>query len=256
MKTPLFAALAGVAALIASPALADEGSSLTASTGIDYSKGDYGTPTDTEILVVPVSVRYKTGDIRLTAALPWLRIDGSSAIVGDGRGGTVIDPNAPRTVRSGFGDLSLGVAWGIPEDRLGFGLDLSARVKLPTAKASRGLGTGKTDVSVNAEVSKTFGTVTPFASVGYRMPGDPDGIDLRNAWTGSAGASLALGNSVVIASYDYRQSTSRLSHDSEELFGAFSTPLTERLNFTLYGSAGLSKGAPDFGVGSMVAVRF
>lgn len=255
MKKTVMISLASLAAVFAArPALAQDG--LTATTGVDYSRGDYGTGVDTDIVIVPFSLRYKTGDLRLTATLPWLRINGSSAIVGDGNGGVVIDPNAPRTVRSGLGDLNLGAAWTIPEDRLGFGLELSGRVKLPTARASRGLGTGKTDFALGAELSKSFGAVTPFVNVGYRMPGDPVGIDLHNAWTGSAGASLALGKSVLIASYDYRQATSTLSRDSEELFGAFSTPVSSRLNFTLYGSAGLTKGAPDFGVGSMIGVRF
>jgi len=243
MKTCISALALAAAAGLATPALADDG--LTATTGVD-----------TEILIVPLSLRYKTGDLRFSATIPWLRIDGSSAIVGDGNGGVVLDPNAPRTVRSGLGDVNLGAAWALPEDRLGFGLELSGRVKLPTAKASRGLGTGKTDFTVGAELSKSIGPVTPFVSVGYRMPGSPAGITLHNAWTGSAGASLAMGKTVLIASYDYREATSQLSRDSEELFGAVSTPLTGRLNLTLYGSAGLAKGAPDVGVGSMVGLRF
>jgi len=252
-KTTLALAVAAGAAL-ATPAFAED--SVTVTTGLDWSKGDYGTGSDTEILIAPLSLRYKTGDLRFTATLPWLRIDGASGIVGDGSGGVVIDPNAPRTVRSGFGDVNLGAAWAIPEEKLGFGLEFNGRVKLPTAKASRGLGTGKTDFAVGAEVSKSIGAVTPFVSVGYRMPGDPAGIDLHNAWNASAGASMALGKSVLIASYDYREATSNLSRDSEEIFGAFSTPLSSRLNFTLYGSAGLTKGAPDVGVGSMVGLRF
>lgn len=258
------ALLAGAA--IAGPAMAQDtrgseerasnDTSLSVTTGVDWSSGDYGTGSDTNILVVPLALRYKTGNLRISVTQPWLRIDGSSAIVGNGPGGVIIDPNAPRTTRSGLGDLTLGAAYMIPEDKLGFGLDLSARVKLPTASRRKGLGTGKTDVTVGAELSKTFGTVTPFASVGYRMPGDPDGIDLRNAWTASAGASVGMGKSVLIASYDYRQATSRLADDSHELFGAFSTPVSDALNFTFYGSAGLSDGAPDYGVGGMITVRF
>ena len=257
MKGIMTLALAGMVCITAAaPAMAQDDSSLTAMTGVDYSSGDYGTGVDTNILVVPMSLRYKTGNLRLTATLPWLRIDGSSAIVGGGSGGIVIDPNAPRTTRSGLGDVTVGAAYMIPEDRMGFGLDLSARVKLPTASKSKALGTGKVDVTVSAELSKTFGILTPFANVGYRMPGDPSGFNLHNAWTASGGASVMLGRSVLIASYDYRQATSPFSQDSQELFGAFSTPVGQRLNFTLYGSAGLSKGAPDFGVGSMIGVRF
>lgn len=247
------------AAALPAPALAQDApadGSLSVTTGVDWSSGDYGTGSDTNILVVPLSLRYKTGNLRVSVTQPWLRIDGSSAIVGNGSGGVIIDPNAPRTTRSGLGDLTVGASYLIPEDSLGFGLDLSARVKLPTASRSKGLGTGKTDVTVGAELSKTFGVITPFASIGYRMPGDPEGIDLRNAWTASGGASIAMGRSVLIASYDYRESTSRLARDSHELFGAVSTPVSDALNLTVYGSAGLSEGAPDYGVGGMITVKF
>jgi len=256
MKGIIAIAIAAIGCATISPAMAEDGDSLTATTGVDYSSGDYGTSVDTNILVVPMSLRYKTGDFRLTATLPWLRIDGSSAIVGNGSGGIIIDPNAPRTTRSGLGDLTVGAAYMIPEEKLGFGLDLSARVKVPTASRSKSLGTGKVDVTVSAELSKTFDIFTPFATVGYRMPGDPSGIDLHNGWTASGGVSAALGKSVLIASYDYRESISDLARDSHELFGAFSTPFADRLTFTLYGTGGLSKGAPDYGVGSMISVKF
>lgn len=256
-KASLRAATALALLTGASPAWAEEApSSLSFTTGLDYSEGDYGSASDTEIIVVPVTARFKTGDVRFSASLPWLRIKGASSIVGGGDGGPIIiDPNAPRATRSGLGDLTLGVNWALPEERLGFGLDLGARIKVPTASESRGLGTGKVDTSVSAELSKTFGNVTPFVSAGYRFPGDPDGFELQNAFYGSAGASVVAGKSVIIASYDYREATSALSHDSEELFGAFSTPFSKRINFTLYGSAGLSDGAPDYGVGAMLTFK-
>jgi len=256
-KTLLFASLTGLALSFAAPAAAQEASSsFSITTGIDYSKGDYGTASDTEIIVVPVIARYRTGDVRFSASLPWLHIQGASSIVGGGDGGPIIiDPNAPRTKRSGLGDLTLGVNWAPSEERLGFGIDLGARVKVPTASQSRGLGTGKADVSLSAELSKTFGKLTPFVSAGYRFPGDPDGIELENAFFGSAGVTVVADKSVLIASYDYREATSSLSQDSQELFGAFSTPLSERMNFTLYGSGGLSDGAPDFGVGAMLTLK-
>lgn len=256
----LFSTCAAVIAATAltSPAVAQSSDpSLSVTTGVDYSSGDYGTGIDTEIIVVPFTARYKTGDLRFSAALPWLRIDGASSIVGGGDGGpVVIDPNAPRTTRSGLGDVTLGVNWALPEERLGFGLDFGARVKLPTASESKGLGTGKADASLSAELSKSFGNVTPFVSAGYRFVGKPEGLDLNDAWFGSAGASVVAGRrSVLLASYDYRQARSPLIKDSQELFGAFSTPLSSSLNFTLYGSKGLSDGAADYGVGAMITLK-
>jgi len=227
---------------------------LSFTTGVDYSSGDYGTGIDTKMLVVPLSARLRTGDWRITASIPWLRIDGAN-VVGGSNGPIVIDPNAPRTIRKGFGDVSLSLAYDIPEQNFGLGVQLSGRVKLPTASQSKGLGTGKADFSGAIELSKTYGPVTPFVSAGYRIPGDPAGIDLQNGFVGSAGFSLATGRSVVLLSYDYRQSASLLAEDSHELFGAFTAPVAKKLDFTLYGSAGLSKGTPDYGVGAMITIK-
>lgn len=244
------------AAAVTSPAFAqsaDDAADVSITTGIDYSSGDYGTGTDTEILVVPVSARIRTGDVRFSASIPYIRIKGSGDILGGDGGPIIVDPNSPVTTRSGLGDLTLGANYAIPEDRLGLGIDLGARVKVPTADA--GLGTGKTDVSFSGELSRTFGTVTPFVQAGYRILGDPDGVDLDNVWFGSVGASAAVGPSVLLASYDYRQATSALVNDSQEIFGALSTPISKALNLTFYGSAGLSEGAPDYGVGAMVTIK-
>jgi hypothetical protein len=251
----LIAAVAGLAIAWAGAAHAQDSGAreFSITTGVDYSTGDYGTGVDTDILVVPVTARLSTGNARFSASIPYLRIDGASNIVGGEGGPIVVDPNTPATERSGIGDLTLGANYAIPEDRMGVGLDLGARVKLPTAKD--GLGTGETDYSVSGELSKTFGTVTPFLQGGYRVMGDPDGIDLNNILFGSAGASVSVGRSVVLASYDYRQATSDLVEDSQEVFGAFSTPVSERLNFTIYGSAGLSEGAADIGAGAMITVK-
>jgi len=244
------------ATLAAQPAFAQDDDSddaeLSITTGVDYSSGDYGTGVDTEILVAPLNARFSAGDFRINASLPYIRIKGAGNIVGGEGGPIIVDPNSPVTTRSGIGDVTLGVNYAIPEDRYGVGLDFGTRVKLPTAET--GLGTGKTDVSFSGEVSRTFGPVTPFAQAGYRVMGDPDGVELRNVWFGSVGASVAAGESVVLASYDYRQSPNALVEDSQEVFGAFSTPISKALNFTIYGSAGLSNGAPDYGVGAMVTV--
>lgn len=255
MRTAFFA-LGLCATAAASPALAqsaNDGSDVSITTGVDYSTGDYGTGTDTEILVVPVSARISTGDLRFSASIPYIRIKGADSIVGGDGGPIIVDPNSPATTRSGIGDLTLGANYAIPEDRLGIGIDLGTRVKLPTAKT--GLGTGKADVSFSGELSRTFGTVTPFVQAGYRIMGDPDGIDLDNVWFGSVGASASLGRSVLLASYDYRQATTALVEDSQEVFGALSTPVSKNLNLTFYGSTGLSEGAPDFGVGAMVTIK-
>ncbi len=260
------AVLAGflASALTALPAWAQSsdvssrlGTSFT--TGIDFSSGDYGAAEKTNIVVVPFNARVTSGELRISATLPYLRIKGPGAVVGGGTGGPiVVDPDAgsPVTTRSGLGDLNIAATYGLlRQDSVGFDLDVTGGVKLPTASRDKGLGTGKTDFALSAEAARTFGNVTPFISAGYRMPGDPKGFDLRNSVTASAGASVAAGSTIFIGSYDYAGPTSANSDDSHSLFGAVSAPVANRVNLTGYGTAGLSAGAPDYGVGLLVTLK-
>lgn len=254
-------------ALIAIPAAAQQTQSpavservnpfgLSFSTGIDYSSGDYGLEEKTDILVIPFSLRATTGNLALTASLPYLRIDGPGGVV-VGPGGEPL-PGVPTEggIRKGVGDLSTGVTYTIPAEALGGAeLGLGARVKLPTASKSRQLSTGKTDVTVSADLSYPVGTVVPFVNLGYRFLGDPEGFDLRNGPTASVGSSFQLGTAVLITSYDYARAISPLSEDSHEIFAGLSGPVTSALTLTGYGVVGLSNGSPDFGVGLLVTAK-
>lgn len=254
--TRLALGLAALACSAATPALAETAGRFSVSTGVDYSSGDYGSAETTKILVAPVMASYRTDRLRLSATLPYLRISGSGVVLGpDGQPLPGV-PTASGT-RSGIGDLSFGATASLPPESLGgFEVDVGGRVKLPTSKKSKGLGTGKTDFSVSADVSYPVGRWAPFVTLGYRMPGDPTGVELDNSFTASIGSSLSLGRAVLIASYDYAESSSPLAKDSQELFAAVNAPVSRRVTWTGYGTAGLSDGAPDFGVGMLVSYKF
>jgi hypothetical protein len=250
------AVLAALACLAASPALAETPGTFSVSTGADYSSGDYGGTQKTKILVVPVTAAYRTEGLRLSASLPYLRIQGAGVVLGpDGQPLPGV-PTAAGT-RSGVGDLSLGATTYLkPEALGGLEIDLSGRVKLPTSQKSKGLGTGKTDFSVAADLSYPIGQWAPFLTLGYRMPGDPAGVALRNTVAASAGSSFTVGRTVLIASYDYAEAASPLARDSQELFAAVNTPIARQVSWTGYGTVGLSKGAPDFGLGMLVTYKW
>lgn len=235
----------------------DEGFGLSFSTGLDYSSGDYGAATKTEILVVPFSLRASFGQSRFTATIPYLRIDSPGGVIIGPDGNPLPGVPSGAGVRKGLGDLSLGYAYSIPAEALGgLELDLGGRVKLPTSSDRKQLGTGKTDVAVSADLSYPMGLFSPFATIGYRFLGDPEGIELDNSFTGSLGTTFQLGTTVAIFSYDYSEASSDLAKDAHELFAAFSGPATSRLNWTVYGIAGLSEGSPDFGLGALLTFRF
>lgn len=226
--------------------------SLTATIGVDQSEGDYGTDTDTSITVVPVSLRLRNGDWSLGASMAHVRIDGSPSIVSGGGGPIVLDPAAESTTRSGLGDLSLSASYTIAE-LLGAELTLGGRVKLPTG--AEDLSTGKTDTKLTLEASAVAGPIMPFVEVGYRMLGDPDGLELQDGLVGSLGATIPLGAPVLIVAYDYSAASRETLPDSHSLFAGLSGRVANRLRLTGYGTAGLSDGAPDYGVGLLLSFQ-
>ena len=242
------------------PAVADAeiGSDFTLSVtgGASYSSGEYGTGLKTEIWVVPFSLRALTGPLRLTATLPYLRIDSpGNVIAGVGGAPIIVDPNASttRVVRDGLGDLSLGATYTLPSSVLG-ALARCTPASSPTRRTGT-TWTAITDFTVSTEFSYAIDTWAPYLNVGYRFFGDPAGINLRNGFSASIGTTKQLGRIVAIASYDYSQATTSAIEDAHELFGALSGPLTGRLNWTGYGIVGLSKGSPDFGLGLLLTAR-
>ena len=234
----------------------DDDFGLSISTGADYSVGDYGADSKTKILVVPFSLRASVGQSRFTATIPYLRIDSPGGVTVGPDGQPLPGVPTESGVRKGLGDLSLGYTYSVPSTALGGAeLDLGARVKLPTSADRRQLGTGKTDFTVSADLSYPTGLFAPFVTVGYRFLGDPAGVDLDNGFAGSVGTTAQLGTTVAILSYDYTEASSALAEDSHELFGAVSTPVADRLDFTLYGIAGLSEGSPDVGIGALLTFK-
>lgn len=240
------------AAFIASPAVAQ---SITVSTGVDYSEGDFGTDTDTSVLVVPLSVRSSWEKFSISASVPYLEIDGSSSVVGGGSGPIVIDPTAPETKRSGIGDLSIRARYDVAEFA-GAELSVNGRAKLPTGSEAKGLSTGELDFSGGFELAATTGVIQPFGEVGYRVLGDPDGVELQNGFYGSVGTSVLMGGGVVgIASYDYVSASVDTIEDTQSIFAGLVLPVSDKFSLTGYGTAGLSESAADYGVGLLLSMR-
>lgn len=251
LSVAMAAAAGGASAQVRLPVNYD--ASITA--GADYSSGDYGTSTRTDILIAPVTGMFKTDGWRFSATVPYLEIKGAGVVLGpDGRPLPGV-PDATGT-RSGIGDLSLSATGTLPSSMTGnFLVDLTSRVKFPTSAESKHLGTGKTDYAVSTDISYPIGNWAPFVTLGYRMPGDVQGFDLRDSISASVGTSLAVSKTVFIASYDYYQSSSPLAADSHDLFGAVSAPLTDHVNWTFYGIAGLSNGSPDYEAGLLLTFK-
>ena len=224
---------------------------LSASTGFDYSEGDYGTGDSSSTLYIPTSVKLELDPLIFRLSIPWGR--STCSLFDDAcQGGA-------QPEESGVGDVVLGVAYVFyPEASSALpAVELSTKVKIGTADPAKGLGTGENDYTLQADFSKSFGSLIPFAGLGYRFVGDPPGQNLRDKWLAYAGFSASLGRRIGVGiSYDWSQSASPTRPDSHELSPFASFKFGRSFAINPYAVIGLSENSPDWGLGLQFRVSY
>ena len=232
---------------------------LTLGTGFDYTSGKYTGSEETRILYVPFTAKYETGAWALRATVPYIRIDGPGNVVGAGTDRvTLSGASAGRRSESGLGDIVLGAFYSVlSEQRAAVGLDVGAKLKLGTADEKKGLGTGKEDWSVQADLFKPLGALTLFGSLGYRWYGDPAGVDLDNVlyWALGGAYRLSADASAGLA-YDYRPAITRGGGEISEITGFVTKRLSREWKLQPYLVLGFGKASPDWGAGAQVAYSY
>jgi outer membrane putative beta-barrel porin/alpha-amylase len=231
----------------------------TLSVGVDYTTGKYGADTSTDILYVPFTGKYEIGPWTAKLVVPWIHITGPANVVG-APGDTVViaGANAGRRTESGLGDVVASAFYNVLNERNApFGLDLGGKIKLGTADENRGLGTGKNDYSVQADLFKPLGALTPFGSIGYRWYGDPAGVNFKNVVYWSVGTSYKLSQPTTVGvAYDFRPAiVNGGNHVSEATFFV-SQKLSQDWKVQVYGVKGFSTGSPDWGAGAVLAYSY
>jgi hypothetical protein len=225
------------------------------SSGVSYVTRD-GELGRTNYYRVPFGARITKGPFRLSASIPYVIVRGPGSVIGEGED-EIDDALTDDGTRKGLGDLRLTARYRLPKSALGgFELDLLGRVKVPTASREKRLGTGEVDYAVGAELSRDVGQLEPFVSAQYRFNGDRPDLDYRNTVAASAGTAVRLGRRTrASVSYDYSQSRIRGRSAISSLGAGLSTRLSKRLSLSGSGSVGLSKRAPDFGLGTSITWR-
>ncbi|HEU4961659.1 MAG TPA: transporter [Sphingomonas sp.] len=228
-------------------------------TGAETQQGDYGLNADVDVLSLPTTLRITHGKLSFAASLAYVHLTAPANVVTGGGllGLPIIVPpttSTERRSRSGIGDLRLAAGYTV--STLPVGLTLSAQAKLPTASAARGIGTGKADFALGGELFKQIGAVTPYLDIAYTMPGQPDGYRLNDSLSGQLGAAVQLGRRVRgHVAYAYAQAISPALGDQQAMTGGINVGLSRTLTLGMYGSAGLSRGAPDMVAGLSLGVR-
>ena len=242
------------------PGTGEKPSHLEISTAVDFERGDFGTHSNIEKTTIPLTVGVAKSRVRASAQLPWVRVTAPANVIAPtGPLGLpiLIDPSRPasQSTRQGLGDLRVGAAYDLPVQ--GFFASVRTGAKLPTASTKKGLGTGKVDYAVGADLAKSLGAVTPFAGVTYTVAGDPHGFDLRNSFSGHAGAALRLGKSATAQlGYAYAQSPLKAGEDDQRIVVGVNAGVGKNLAVGVSSSRGLSDGAPELGGGVTLGLKF
>lgn len=249
----MLAVMAGGSGAIAAP-----DGTLELTTGLDYSKGSYGDPQDTKITYLPVSLSYETGPWKAKATVSWLQIDGPGSVIGGGDG-TVVGPGTGRrSTESGIGDTWLSLRYAvqsIPSD-IGY-VDITGKIKAPTADENKGLGTGEFDYTLQADFYKPLGRLTPLLTVAYKIKGNAPHLPLDNVWYLSGGADWRANDDLHFgATIDYQQAATSGADDATELFTYASWHLSREWRLVPYAYFGFTNGSPDQGLGLQTSYRF
>lgn len=172
---------------------------------------------------------------------------GTGSGTGSGNGAGTGGPLVPlsRRNRGGLGDTTVTLAYSLP---LGnhFAFEPRSRFKLPTASARKGIGTGKVDVTLAADLVGAFGRTTLYASARRRFLGRTARFPVRDGWGFGAGASHVLGPVLTLgADYDWLQSATPGRGPISEGTVWISARLSRQLRLQAYGGTGFSSRSAD-----------
>lgn len=231
------------------------------SAGMDYSNGRYGGGQATETWSVPLTLKREGERSTLKITLPWVRVatpSGGNIVDVDPAGQPIYDGNGPRITEEGRGDAVVSYVWSVwPKPLQGFLLDLGAKVKLATADKAKGLGSGKNDYFVQADVYYLAGALTPFVTVGYRLPGDPAGLPLRNQWFGTLGLGYKFSSSDSAGlMWDWRQASRAGSESAKEATIYWVHKFRPDFKLQTYAVRGFSSVSPDWGLGLLATYSY
>ena len=231
----------------------DMGSSL--SIGIEQTTGDYGQAADTTITYVPITAKLGNRPWQFGVTVPWIRVEGPGNVVRDvgryrGAGG------GTRT-ESGLGDVIAFATRALGTMPDGTAFDFTGKLKFGTASAGSGLGTGENDVHLQLDAYRSAGEFTPFGTVGYKILGDPTGIELRNVFYISLGAARRLDAERSAGLMWYGQQKTTDDGDAQSEVTAFYTRRFGGMwKAQFYGLVGMSDGSPDYGAGALIIRAF
>lgn len=227
--------------------------------GAEFSSGKYGGQESIEELYVPATFTYYTRRMSIRVTVPYLNVRAPTETLVDGPDGQPTVEEGPVTTQEGLGDVvgSLTIYDVLTLAGGDVALDLTGEVKFGTADEAKGLGTGKNDYAIQADLYRFFDRLTIIGSAGYLFRGDPEGTPLDDSFFASAGGAYAVTSRVRAGLfYDYCEASAPGSDALQGLTATISARTGERWYTYGYLSTGFGDGSPDWSVGISLSAGF
>lgn len=251
----------GLTALVAlfSGRLQAAETTIAVASGFDYSSGKYGDQDSTQLLVIPLSISAETISWIYGANVPYLLVRSDDRVLVTDTGIFVGNAAAGaarlQTIR-GPADLTTFATYKVPETDAGWLIDLTGRLKWPTASRAKGFSTGKVDYGVQMNLARRLDRYTPHAKVAYQVRRGEIDDQLKNGWAANVGVKRRLGDSTSVDfTYEYRQPSSGFGFKQSEVSIAFGYTFSANWRAVIYGVKGLADGSPDRAIGATLEAR-
>lgn len=239
------------------------------SIGYEQTSGNYGLENDTDITTIPLNLQYINDAWRFRLSIPHISVSGDGSII-PGSNGTIdtsISPNGRGSganstasltttetlveTQSGLGDIISSLSYAfLPDINSYMFYELTAEVKWGTASASKNLGTGENDYSLDLYSVYEKNKLKPFLSVGYLVMGDSEIEDYNDVFFASTGLMYPLNNKTLLnVAYDYQQTTIDGTDDGHTVNFYISRQLSQKWAANFYLLNGLSDSVADTGIG-------
>jgi hypothetical protein len=244
--------LAGFLGVLLAPATrAATDGELSVSLGAEYTSGDYGTSSTTNIWYFPVTFGYESDRNRIALTVPYVSVEGTGNVVASlgGMGLRRTTTNTRSRTESGLGDLLL-----VGSHKIGGSatsrVDLTGKIKFGTADRNKNLGSGEDDFAVQLDAEKDYDRDTVYGSGGYKLLGDPPGVNYDNVLYGIVGVSHKLDQMHAAGVELYAQQAALPGTDGPFELTVFLSGRADRhARLTGYLIKGFSNGSPDWGAG-------
>lgn len=245
--------------------------------GAYYSTGDYGLDDalfaesqndETRITMIPVSLRYKQGPWQFKVSSGWVQVEGRGNLASEEVGANVqsfeaaaANVQVSTSKESSVADTILSVKRVIPELKLApVYIDVTAKIKLPTADQDKRLSTGETDGEL---LIGGFWwrkeSVSPYFKIGHKWRGQPDRAvqTLNDSWRVNVGAHKAVSKHWdIMLQIEAREAALDSSSNILEVAAFSRWKLNQQQSVTAYLVKGLEDGSPDWAAGLQHSTRF